>query len=913
MRHLLPVFLLLVLFSAVLWPQSVADSTALSQLSDLIARDQYTAAATSIAAVRDPAVRAAHWRHFGIEAVDRADIRVESGDFPQAAAILDSALFHLARAGRADSLPTAGLWTWKAFTYRKMEQYADLLDAYNEAIRIYEFHQAQGNSVAYCYKNVAQGYMRRQDYVRADKYLKAAIRSDTAGQYLLSVYGQLANNAYWQDSLDLALHYFEIGKNYSGSANSLAALRSAAANAFIKKDQWREAEVLMLQALDFYSSQTKEGDNCIRSLTSLATIAEYTGRTRAAERHYRAAEQVGLDFFKKNKSREMAKLYCEWGDFLLRQNRETDALWACQKALVQAYPQFDNPDPAANPSPEAAPVEAWAMYAPARKAALLLRHPQPEARAAAAACFDLAFAAAERLRRTYGTDDSKLYFAQHNYDLRQAAASNLWAMYQSSGDDQHLKRLFDLLESGRANTLRDALQQQRALALAGIPDALLELEEALRREIALTQSKLAESDTEALPRLQDALFKLEHRYEDLLARLSKNYAQFREYSQAGQTADVAAIQSALPDQTTLLSYFDAGDRYLCLMLRHSGLSAWEIPRDAALDETLARFLLLLTDKQRQETNPEAYFADAYALRQRLLPDSALAGAGTLVLVPDGQLVHLPFEALLTAPYSGGYSQAPYLLRTCAVQYAWSAALLADAPARRQQSKSLLYAAPFAVSARDGLAILPNSLREKPEGTSLLLLQGSAATADNFVQMAAQHNVLHLATHAHAAQHTQPGIEFFDRTLPFPEIYAQRLNASLVALSACETNVGQFVQGEGLLSLARAFAYAGAHSLVASHWSVNDRSTALLFAAFYKHLKSGLPKSEALRQAKLDLLAESGPEARKTPYHWAAFTLSGQDGPVVLHGSGWSWWWALVASVVVGLLGLLWRRFRATST
>ena len=106
MRHLLPVFLLLVLFSAVLWPQSVADSTALSPLSDLIARDQYTAAASSIAAVRVPAVRAAHWRHFGDAAIERAGTYLKANAIPQAIAVLDSALFHLARAGRADSLPT---------------------------------------------------------------------------------------------------------------------------------------------------------------------------------------------------------------------------------------------------------------------------------------------------------------------------------------------------------------------------------------------------------------------------------------------------------------------------------------------------------------------------------------------------------------------------------------------------------------------------------------------------------------------------------------------------------------------------------------------------------------------------------------------------------------------------------------
>lgn len=101
----------------------------------------------------------------------------------------------------------------------------------------------------------------------------------------------------------------------------------------------------------------------------------------------------------------------------------------------------------------------------------------------------------------------------------------------------------------------------------------------------------------------------------------------------------------------------------------------------------------------------------------------------------------------------------------------------------------------------------------------------------------------------------PGIELYDRRLTAPEIYAQRFHASLVSLSACETGKGHLAGGEGVLSLARAFAYAGAQSLV-SHWKVNERSTAELFSVFYKNVQQGIPKVEALRQSKLNYLASA---------------------------------------------------------
>jgi CHAT domain-containing protein len=221
-------------------------------------------------------------------------------------------------------------------------------------------------------------------------------------------------------------------------------------------------------------------------------------------------------------------------------------------------------------------------------------------------------------------------------------------------------------------------------------------------------------------------------------------------------------------------------------------------------------------------------------------------------------------------------------------------------------KGLLQIAPFSQSARDGLAILANSTHDIPGSIANSVLNGTDATTDEFLKKAPRHSVIHLSTHADAGGSGTPGIELYDRRLTLPEIYAQRFHASLVSLSACETGKGRFAKGEGVLSLARAFAYAGAQSLVASHWSVNERSTAELFSDFYKNLEKGLPKAEALRQAKLSYLSSSELDARKAPFHWAAFTLTGADGSVDFGGNHLKKWLLGIAGLVV--LAFLFRRF-----
>ena len=114
----------------------------------------------------------------------------------------------------------------------------------------------------------------------------------------------------------------------------------------------------------------------------------------------------------------------------------------------------------------------------------------------------------------------------------------------------------------------------------------------------------------------------------------------------------------------------------------------------------------------------------------------------------------------------------------------------------------------------------------------------------------------------------------DGILQIAEIMRLKFNADLVTLSACRTGLGKLISGEGVLGLTRAFLYAGARSVQASLWNVNDTATAELMTAFYRNLKRGLPKDEALRQAKLELLHGKQLSWRH-PYFWASFVLTGE--------------------------------------
>jgi len=107
----------------------------------------------------------------------------------------------------------------------------------------------------------------------------------------------------------------------------------------------------------------------------------------------------------------------------------------------------------------------------------------------------------------------------------------------------------------------------------------------------------------------------------------------------------------------------------------------------------------------------------------------------------------------------------------------------------------------------------------------------------------------------------------------------KLSADLVVLSACETALGGERAGEGMIGLTYAFRHAGARSVVASQWKVDDASTGALMKAFYTHLKAGVPKDEALRRTMAWMASGNAGGRWKDPYHWAPFLLTGDPRPL----------------------------------
>jgi len=463
---------------------------------------------------------------------------------------------------------------------------------------------------------------------------------------------------------------------------------------------------------------------------------------------------------------------------------------------------------------------------------------------------------------------------------------------------------FHVSERYRARAFLALLSERDLVFTADVPEALDRERRALRAEHDRAFAALAAATGPAGEEARKALDAVRRRQGEVDARIRAASPRLAALQQP-EPLDLPAARAALDAGTLLLSYSVADSRGYLFAVGPGRDDFMAVRIDVTLAKLRAdvgRFRRLLQAVSPLGTGPLR--AMAAELGATLLGPVAdrIARAERLLILPDGPLHLIPFAALADPSSPAG---GRYLVEARPVHTAASATVFAEiAKARRPKRPARLFAlgdpdygsTGAAAASRAGalrergleLSPLPGSRREVqaierlfPAGSRVLV--GAEASEDQVRRIGRDPSLLHFACHA-LADAASPLDSSLVLALPAEwkpgqangllqawEILEQvRLDADLVALSACGTALGQEMSGEGVLGLTRAFQYAGARSVLASLWSVSDESTALLMGRFYRGLRQGEAKDAALRNAQIEMLR--GP--RSHPALWAAFELSG---------------------------------------
>lgn len=536
----------------------------------------------------------------------------------------------------------------------------------------------------------------------------------------------------------------------------------------------------------------------------------------------------------------------------------------------------------------------------------------------------------ERIRRTTREDSARESLMETGLDVYVHLVKLLLRL--NAPEDA-----FSYAERSKARSFLDQLAESGAEIRAGVDPELLTEEASLYDRLGDIRKKLRD------PRLNEkraeekraAYVKeerdLEQRIEFFEKRLRFNNPRYAALKYPKPVTADQIRAKLVQNNAILLEYMFGQQELFLFVIDKNSIHVSIIPADvrklsAEIERLVPAHAIGRGEVKlaKQVPSDDDVYYDLYG--QLLQPaEPYFSEKKTLLIVPDGVLYYLPFEMLHVRP---PYAEAgaarrrskSYLIERYAIAYAPSASVWEQeaqySSVAQGKRKTLLAMAPFAEKANH--PILPNRLAQvrglpaavkaeirklylnrlpysekeveeigKLFGSTADFLLGESATKQVMVTKGRNYRYLHLATHGFVDSKypMYSGLAFYNSLLQTYEVFNLQLEADLVTLSACETGLGQLRTGEGMVGLARAFMYAGTPSVVVSLWSVNDEATSLVMTAFYRNLRAGMNKGEALRRAKISMI-ESGSNAdtRRTagerysdPFFWAAFVLVGDWG------------------------------------
>ncbi len=528
----------------------------------------------------------------------------------------------------------------------------------------------------------------------------------------------------------------------------------------------------------------------------------------------------------------------------------------------------------------------------------------------------------EDVRSQLATPEHKSGFFEEKVEIYAGLVGLLYRQYRKEGDLRSLEAAFQYAERSKARALIEMLAESGVDATQGVDSLLLERREEIFRRIGEIQTRLISENLtgKAHKRLREQLRAEEENLQSLSLEIKQQNPAYADL-QYPDPLPARSAQRMLRNRDEILLEFSLGreNSYLWA-ISSEALAMYQLPSEKEIAGKVKRYLAMIGGN----SPPAISHTDlGYELWAMLLSPAAalLQGKKNLHVIPDGILHYLPFEALVAEEQE---SRPVYALEKYAFSYAPSASVLAalrkrgtpgasgeqlellafgdpvfdarqsaenparvsgfpeDSPPEAVQGANLegeglvFSRLPYTKAEVEGIAAL------FPAGQVALYLRENAREEQLKGEDLRRYRHLHFATHGIIDEKNpqRSSIVFTldddptdDGFLQMNEIFRLRLAADLVVLSACNTARGKLVRGEGMIGLSRAFFYAGARSLVASLWPVSDRSTARLMEHFYRNLQQGLPKDEALCQAKREML-QSPHAAWRRPFYWAPFVIMG---------------------------------------
>lgn len=500
-------------------------------------------------------------------------------------------------------------------------------------------------------------------------------------------------------------------------------------------------------------------------------------------------------------------------------------------------------------------------------------------------------------------------------------------LYNSTKNPKYIDRAVSMHEAGMYNRIRARLERNDSIQYAHVSKNILLQEQLYKNEITRSLEGNMSSGSSIKP-FQAALIKQENFRESL----KKDFPEYYNLRYASIFRSLDEIKGKIPPNTTLIRYFFI-DKKLYVLVADNKNKTLHALKTENVEKQVEAFLSNSLDVNAVSKILHSLYQSLWA------PIADDIRYQKVVIIPDGYLYNLNFELLTPKPISKFTDLARYsLLADYTISYHYSLFLLQQQERNMKHQNAFIAFAPgftdelktaYRSVSKDSFEIDNNYLSLLPQPFSINLAEKAGdllggktftygkSTKEFFKENAGGHQIIHIGTHAESnndypqysrlifAKNISDSEE--DNSLYVDEIYNYNLAANLAVLTACETGKPGFQDGEGMISLAHAFNYAGSESILTGLWKIDEQASSLVLSFFYENILKGMAKDEALRQAKLSYLSKA--EGRMlAPQYWAGLVIMGDTSPIVMKKQKAPWWMVPGLVIMLGVAGyVLWRR------
>lgn len=514
------------------------------------------------------------------------------------------------------------------------------------------------------------------------------------------------------------------------------------------------------------------------------------------------------------------------------------------------------------------------------------------------------------------------------FDIYEKGMKNAYLLHKSTSNDEWIGRAWKISEHAKSATLLTSVNRLGPEISKVMPAGEVENEMRLRNELAYYAEELKSGNLDSDDRKEFSQKRLA--LDSLMESYRNNYPEYSAMRFDPITPPLGEALAQADNGRSVLTFLFGDESVYGISTSKSG-SEFEL---LGSSDSLVRAVSMY--RSALNTRPELAGYDATVaglnktgkeLYERLvepLLDLAVLG-DRLLIIPDGPLHFLPFETLNTSAIDASGNIADYLIFDVDISYAHSFTAFQESTSEGQNfiGDFLGLAPEFSA---DGpwrsLAGARGEIESIVARFSEGVISSDTANYDWFMNRKADYRVLHFATHAFADEVDPLNSSLLldggadagrSGVLRASDLYSMSIPAEMVVLSACNTGAGPVRRGEGVMSLAHGFAYAGSPSVVMTLWPVNDAAVRELIESFYSGLAKGKSKSASISAAKRTYL-NAADSYTSHPYFWAGIISIGNDDPLSSEGKDGIpiWIWIAIGLVVLAALGLL-KRARERKT